>query len=90
MEAREVLGWNLRRLRVERGLSQRRLAVAAEIDHAYLGRVERAKVNVTLNFIEATARALDVPVAELFVVPQAGTVKPERLPAGRPRSSVNS
>ena len=38
MDAREIVGWNLRRLRVEQGLSQERLALAASIDRAYVGR----------------------------------------------------
>ncbi len=41
MEVRALIGWNLRRLRVAKGLSQERLALAAGIDRAYVGRVER-------------------------------------------------
>ncbi|TXM99074.1 helix-turn-helix transcriptional regulator [Methylobacterium sp. WL64] len=88
MDARGIVGWNLRRLRVERGLSQERLALAAEIDRAYVGRVERGRENVTITTLEALARALGVAVAALFVEPEPGAPRPAPLPAGRRRRSV--
>jgi len=83
MEARAIIGWNLRRLRVERGLSQERLALAAGIDRAYVGRVERGSENVTITTLEAMANALSVPVATLLIEPEAGATKPTPLKAGR-------
>ena len=83
MEARALIGWNLRRLRVERGLSQERLALAAGIDRAYVGRVERGSENVTITTLEAMARAMAVQVAELLAVPDANAPRPEPLRAGR-------
>jgi len=41
MEARAIIGWNMRRLRVARALSQERLALASGIDRSYGSRVER-------------------------------------------------
>ncbi len=63
MEARAIIGWSLRRLRVELGLSQERLAFASGIDRAYVGRVERGSENVTISTLETMAKALAVPVA---------------------------
>ncbi|WP_342148004.1 helix-turn-helix transcriptional regulator [Methylorubrum sp. SB2] len=83
MDARGIVGWNLRRLRVERGLSQERLAFAAGIDRAYVGRVERGSENVTIATLEAMALALGVPVAELFLEPEPGAERPRPLRAGR-------
>jgi transcriptional regulator with XRE-family HTH domain len=83
MDARGIVGWNLRRLRVARGLSQERLALAAGIDRAYVGRVERGSDNVTIATLEAMAVALAVPVADLFVAPEPGAVRPAPLRAGR-------
>jgi len=80
---RAIIGWNLRRLRVERGLSQERLALAAGIDRAYVGRVERGSENVTIATLEAMAGALSVPVAILLTEPEAGAPKPVPLKAGR-------
>ncbi|SFM08489.1 helix-turn-helix domain-containing protein [Methylorubrum salsuginis] len=83
MDARAIIGWNLRRLRVAQGLSQERLALAAGIDRAYVGRVERGSENVTVDTLAAIARALAVPVADLFVAPEPGTERPAPLKAGR-------
>lgn len=83
MDARAILGWNLRRLRVAKGLSQERLALAAGIDRAYVGRVERGEENVTINVVAAVAEALEVAVADLFAVPPDGAALPAPLPPGR-------
>lgn len=83
MDARQIMGWNLRLLRVERGLSQERLALEARIDRAYVGRVERGMENVTIATIEALARALEVPVAALFSQPDSNTSHPKPLRPGR-------
>ncbi len=83
MEARALIGWNLRRLRVAKGLSQERLALLADIDRAYVGRVERGSENVTISTLEAMAVALAVPVAALFIEPEAGAEPPMPLRAGR-------
>ena len=83
MDARGIVGWNLRRLRVARGLSQERLALAAGIDRAYVGRVERGSENVTITTLEAMASALVVPLAELFAEPPSGAPRPQPLRAGR-------
>lgn len=66
MNARGLLGFNIRRLRVPRGLSQERLALEAKIDRAYVGRIERGLENVTVDTIEILAKALGVPVGALL------------------------
>lgn len=83
MDARQIIGWNLRLLRVERGLSQERLALEAKIDRAYVGRVERGRENVTITTLEALARALEVPVASLFVAPDQHASAPKPMRSGR-------
>jgi transcriptional regulator with XRE-family HTH domain len=85
MDARAIIGWNLRRLRVACGLSQERLALAAGIDRAYVGRVERGSENVTITTLEAMATALSVPIAALLIEPDADAPRPLPLRAGRKR-----
>jgi hypothetical protein len=41
MKARALVAWNLRRIRVKRGVSQERLAYDAEVDRSYVGGLER-------------------------------------------------
>ncbi|MDF3214839.1 XRE family transcriptional regulator [Mesorhizobium sp. M7A.F.Ca.CA.001.09.2.1] len=83
MNVRKIIGWNLRKLRVERGLSQERLALAAEIDRSYVGRVERGSENVTTDTLEALAKALAVPAAALLTEPPTGAREPSPLSSGR-------
>ncbi|MGX8010117.1 helix-turn-helix domain-containing protein [Mesorhizobium sp. ORM8.1] len=83
MNVRKIIGWNLRKLRVERGLSQERLALVAEIDRSYVGRVERGSENVTTDTLEALAKALGVPAAALLIEPPKGARDPAPLASGR-------
>ncbi|WP_064832595.1 helix-turn-helix domain-containing protein [Rhizobium phaseoli] len=83
MDVRRTIGWNLRRLRVDRGLSQERLALEAEIDRSYVGRVERGRENVTVATLEAFAKVLSVGVSELFAEIDPKDVRPQLLRSGR-------
>ena len=85
MDARELVAWNVRRLRVARGVSQEALAVDAEIDRTYVSRVERNLENPTVAVLDRLAKALDAEIVELFAVPQDGTERPKTLPKGRRR-----
>lgn len=90
MEARAIIGWNLRHLRVEQGLSQERLALASGIDRAYVGRVERGSENLTIATLEALAKVLAVPIAALLVEPPAGATRPAPLKSGRRKGRAPS
>ncbi len=86
MNARERVAWNIRRLRVERGISQEALAVDAEIDRTYVSRLERNMENPTVAVLERLADALEVEITELFIVAKPGSRRPQPLPSGRKRS----
>ena len=66
MDLRQLFAMNLRRLRHERKVSQEQLAHDAEVDRAYLSRVERAVTYVGLEIIEKLAAILEVDPAEFF------------------------
>jgi transcriptional regulator with XRE-family HTH domain len=83
MNARELVAWNVRRLRVERGIAQEALAVDAEIDRTYVSRVERGMENPTVGVLERLAQALGVEITAFFAVPKAGARLPPVLPSGR-------
>lgn len=83
MNARELVAWNVRRLRVERGIAQEALAVDAEIDRTYVSRMERGMENPTVGVLERIAIALGVPITDFFVVPKPGAKLPPLLPGGR-------
>src|SRR4051812_14525722 len=56
-----VVGANLRRLRVRRGLSLERLSKACGVSRAMLGQIELGRSAPTINVVWKIARALDIP-----------------------------
>ena len=83
MRGRDLLAWNLRRLRSERGQSQERLAADTGIDRAYLSELERGQGNATLDIIDRLATHLDVGPAELLAAQDPASPVPENLKPGR-------
>jgi transcriptional regulator with XRE-family HTH domain len=83
MDARRLLAWNLRRWRVDRGLSQEQLAVDAGVNRTYVSGVERATENPTIEVLERVAEALSIKIADFFVEPSPREQPPKPLVAGR-------
>jgi transcriptional regulator with XRE-family HTH domain len=61
-----VVGTNLRRLRVKRGLSLERLARASGVSRAMLGQIELGQSTPTINVLWKIARTLDVSFSALI------------------------
>ncbi|WP_332532860.1 helix-turn-helix transcriptional regulator [Massilia sp.] len=61
-----ALGGAIRRLRMEREVSQEHLALLAGVDRSYLGRVERGDNNPAALTIIKISVALGVTTADLF------------------------
>ncbi|MGB7341348.1 MAG: helix-turn-helix transcriptional regulator [Phototrophicaceae bacterium] len=59
------LGKAIKLCRTQRGLSQAKLAQAAEISISYLSLLERGKRDPTMSTIEALSNALNVPISIL-------------------------
>src|ERR671914_1404470 len=68
----------IRQLRKERGLSQAKLAVIADMDPATLNRLERGTGNPNIKTLQRVADALDVSIAALLedASPKAQTLQP--------------
>lgn len=66
MDLRQLFATNLRRIRHQQGLSQEQLAHDAEIDRAYVSRVERGVTYVGLEIIGKLVDVLGVDPAEFF------------------------
>ena len=60
-----ALGQAIRRVRQQRGISQEQLALLAEVDRSYVGRVERGDNNVAILTLTKLAKALGITVAKL-------------------------
>lgn len=66
MKARALVGWNIRRIRSEMGISQERLAFDADVDRSYLGGLERGEHNPTVDVLEKISITLNVKLSEFF------------------------
>lgn len=86
MDGRALVAWNLRRIRVKRGISQERLAFDAGVGRSYMGGLERKEENPTADVLDRLAKTLEVPLSELFKEPRKGSAPPKPLRSGR-RSS---
>ena len=60
------VGARIRKVRLEKGLSQEALALAAGLDRSYVGGVERGERNIAVVNLMRLARALAVPVSTLL------------------------
>jgi transcriptional regulator with XRE-family HTH domain len=66
MEVRKRVGANVRRIRLERELSQEGLADEAGLHRTYISGVERGIRNPTVTVLERIARALKVKPGQLL------------------------
>ncbi|OLP58848.1 transcriptional regulator [Xaviernesmea oryzae] len=87
MTPRDLLAWNVKKLRVLKGLSQERLSLEAGLERVSISQIERQCVNLGIDSLGKIATALNVKVAELFAVPAEGEQRPSNLPRGRKNSS---
>ena len=62
----EEVGFNIRRIREERDLSQEELAELAGLHRAYIGQIERGEKNIGLKNLEKIAKALNVSIKVLL------------------------
>lgn len=69
MAKKEILikfGQKVRKERLKLGLSQEELASRAGVHRTYIGMIERAEKNITLENIEKIAKALKTSITDLF------------------------
>jgi len=83
MNGRALFAWNLRRLRLERGVSQERLAADSQVDRAYISELENKRGNPTVDFLDKLAKCLDVPLFEFFREPEPSARRQKALRSGR-------
>ena len=64
-EKLKVLGANIKRIRLEKGISQVELANLCEFEKGNMYRIEAGKTNPTYLTLDKVAKALNVTVADL-------------------------
>ncbi|WP_136669213.1 helix-turn-helix domain-containing protein [Flavobacterium sp. H122] len=68
-EKKQILitfGDNVRRFRIQKGLSQEQLAHLADVHRTYIGMIERAEKNITLINIQKITNGLGVDLIDLL------------------------
>lgn len=73
MELKDLVAKNVRRIREEKGLSQRELASLAKIDPRYINRLENHPQNIRLDHVQIIARALEVAPYTLLQDPRSAS-----------------
>jgi XRE family transcriptional regulator, regulator of sulfur utilization len=70
-----AFGAAVRALRQEKGIAQEVLALAAEVDRSYLGRVERGEKQPSLDMVFRIAVALECKPADLVEMVSTSLIK---------------
>lgn len=83
MEAKKLVGWNVRKHRVARGMTLEDVAVAARTNASYVAEVERGEANIGIELLDKLAGALALKPADLFIEPELGEKPPAPLKGGR-------
>lgn len=59
-------GRKIKEERLKKELSQEKLASKAGVHRTYIGMIERAEKNITLENIEKLSNALNIPIYKIF------------------------
>jgi len=64
---REILGSNLKKLRLQKGWTQIFVAENLQITESFLSQIESGKKGISLDLIESFSNFFNVPIASLFI-----------------------
>ena len=62
----QKFGANMKKIRLEKGMSQGDICRALNLDRAYISNVENGKQNLTLSTMEKVAKVLKVGIDQLL------------------------
>lgn len=65
-DIKQEVGFRIRELRQDRGLSQEKLAQMADLHRAYIGQIERGEKNIGVENLQKIANALNVNIRFLL------------------------
>ena len=66
-EIRKTLATNVKQLREKSGLKKEKLSLLLEFDNSYISKLEKEKVNITIDRIEKIAEYFNISFNELFL-----------------------
>lgn len=83
MNANLLVAQNLRRRRIEAGLSQEGFAHEAGVDRTYVSRIERGMENCTVAILQKFAETIGCDIRDFFDPDIDGQPAPKPLKVGR-------
>lgn len=66
MNIKQKFGERVKYLRIDKGWSQEKLALNADLDRTYVPGIEKGERNVSITVIQKIADALNVEIPDLF------------------------
>jgi transcriptional regulator with XRE-family HTH domain len=66
MDIKKKFGKRVKALRIEKGWSQEKLALNADLDRTYIPSIEKGERNVSITVIEKISKALKINIKHLF------------------------
>ena len=63
---REILSKNIRKYREDRHFSMEELSLLLEVVNSYISKLEKSKINITIDKLEKLAQILGIEVVDLF------------------------
>ena len=66
MYIQQKFGIKFKKFRTDKGWSQEKLALSADLDRTYIPNIEKGEWNVSIVVIEKIAIALDVDIKDFF------------------------
>ncbi|MBQ8168243.1 helix-turn-helix transcriptional regulator [bacterium] len=65
-DIKKILAKNIEKLRRAKRITQEDLSLELEFDGSYIGKIENAKMNITIDKIDKIAKYFDIEVYQLF------------------------
>ena len=65
-DIRQILSDNIKNLRIQKKLSREELSLILGVDNCYISKLEKGKINITIDKIEMLANYFDTEVYMLF------------------------
>ena len=66
MKIQQILGSNIKRIRVQKGWSQDKLSEVSGLHRTYISGIERGVRNPTVDIVQQISQAFVVHISELF------------------------
>ncbi len=66
MDIKKQFGKKVKLFRIEKGWSQEKLALTADLDRTYIPSIEKGERNVSIEVIYKLAKALNIDVIDFF------------------------